>query len=73
MPDITNSGIRYKLKSLDIATGIKYITPNINNNKLKWTPIVSESEGIKLDFYNDNRNSVGIPKLEDLSKILSKY
>jgi hypothetical protein len=70
MPDMTKSGIRYQLKSLDHnPTNLN----KFNNNRIKWNPITCSTYGIPLEYYNSSRNSVGTPTLDIIDKFIVRY
>ena len=73
MPDITKSGIRYGLKELDAVDGIAQKinkSPKINNNRIRWLPIVCSVNGIDLPYYNESRNSIGKPTLRLIEDVI---
>jgi hypothetical protein len=73
MPDITKSGIRYGLQDLDKSTGINYNKEvKANNNRVRWIPINCNYHGIQLDYYNSSRNSIAVPTLDTINKIIDE-
>lgn len=69
MPDVTKSGIRYQLKTLDHNP----MSNKINNNRIKWNPITCSTHGIPLEYYNSSRNSIGTPTLDIIDKFIVRY
>lgn len=69
MVDHTKSGIRYGLKPLDVDLSS---INKINNERIKWNPIICSTHGIPLEYYNSSRNSISVPTLDIIDKYIAR-
>lgn len=74
--NVSESGIRYNLKKLEEIAELAEIKisidSNVNNTRVAWQPILCVSYRYVLDYYNENKNSVGTPTLDIIDKIINE-